>query len=59
MTSHSVDVEAVFNKRDVIIEHLVDRDIVANLRRAGIEVVHGRGRLDGERTVAVVEPDGS
>nr|WP_283606153.1 NAD(P)/FAD-dependent oxidoreductase [Mycolicibacterium poriferae] len=59
VTSQSVDVEAVFNKRDVIIEHLVDRDIVTNLRRAGIEVVHGRGRLDGERTVAVVEPDGS
>lgn len=59
VTSPSVDVEAVLNKRDVIIDHLVDRDIVANLRKAGIDVVHGRGRLDGERTVTVVEPDGS
>ena len=59
VTSQSVDVGAVFNKRDAIIDHLVDREIVANLRRAGIAVVHGRGRLDGERTVAVVEPDGA
>lgn len=59
VTGQSLDIDAVFNKRDVIIDHLVDRDIVANLRQAGIEVVHARGRLDGERAVAVVEPDGS
>ncbi|GFM20988.1 oxidoreductase [Mycobacterium sp. PO1] len=59
MTSQNVDVEAVLNKRDIIVDHLTDRDIVANLRQNGIEVVHGRGRLHGERTVAVVEPDGS
>ncbi|WP_374158381.1 NAD(P)/FAD-dependent oxidoreductase [Mycobacterium sp. G7A2] len=59
VTSQNVDVEAVLNKRDVIVDHLTDRDIVANLRQNGIEVVHGRGRLHGERTVAVVEPDGS
>lgn len=59
VTGQGLDLEAVFAKRDVIIDHLVDRDIVANLGQAGIEVVHGRGRLDGDRTVAVVEPDGS
>ncbi|TRW82133.1 NAD(P)/FAD-dependent oxidoreductase [Mycolicibacterium sp. 018/SC-01/001] len=58
MTSRSLDVEAVFAKRDAIIDHLVDHDIVTGLKQAGIDVIHGRGRLDGERTVVVTEPDG-
>ncbi|WP_264002186.1 dihydrolipoyl dehydrogenase family protein [Mycolicibacterium sediminis] len=56
--SDRVDVKAVFAKRDVIIDHLDDHDIVAGMTEAGIDVVHGRGRLDGERTVVVVEPGG-
>lgn len=56
--SGGVDVEAVFGKRDAVIDHLDDHDLVAGLTAAGVEVVHGRGRLDGERTVAVVETGG-
>jgi len=56
--SDGVDVEAVFAKRDVIIDHLQDHDMVAALTEAGIEVLHGRGRLDGERTVVVVDAEG-
>ncbi|MEH3138692.1 MAG: NAD(P)/FAD-dependent oxidoreductase [Mycobacterium kyogaense] len=53
LASQTVDVEAVFRKRDAVIDHLVDRDIVAGLREAGIDVIRGRGRLDGDRTVVV------
>lgn len=53
LASQTVDVKAVLHKRDAIIDHLVDRDIVAGLTDAGITVVRGRGRLAGERTVVV------
>lgn len=53
-----VDVKAVFAKRDVVIDHLADDDLVAAMTEAGVEVSHGRGRLDGERTVVVVDPQG-
>lgn len=53
-----VQVDAVFAKRDAVIDHLVDRDIVAGMTEAGIDVVHGRGRLDGQRSVVVDLPDG-
>ncbi|WP_458608524.1 dihydrolipoyl dehydrogenase family protein [Mycobacterium sp. C3-094] len=58
LASQTVDVGAVLSKRDAVIDHLVDRDLVAGLTEAGIEVVRGRGRLDGERTVVVNDPDG-
>ncbi|WP_422747012.1 dihydrolipoyl dehydrogenase family protein [Mycobacterium sp. WMMD1722] len=48
-----VNVDAVLAKRDAVIDHLADHDVVANMRAAGIEVIHGHGRLDGERSVVV------
>jgi dihydrolipoamide dehydrogenase len=47
------DVSAVLAKRDAIIEQLSDQDRTASLRRAGVAVFHGFGRLSGERTVRV------
>ncbi|KRE25609.1 pyridine nucleotide-disulfide oxidoreductase [Mycobacterium sp. Soil538] len=53
------DVRAVLAKRDAIIEHLSDQDRTASLRRAGVAVFHGFGRLSGQRTVRVVNADGT
>ncbi|MBX7456354.1 NAD(P)/FAD-dependent oxidoreductase [Mycolicibacterium sp. 3033] len=58
VASQTVDVDAVLSKRDAVIDHLVDRDLVAGLTEAGIEVIRGRGRLNGERTVVVTDCDG-
>jgi dihydrolipoamide dehydrogenase len=52
-----LDVEAIFAKRDAIIEHLSDQDRTASLREAGVAVFHGSGRLSGERTVRVAHAD--
>lgn len=59
VADQTLDVDAVFAKRDEIIDHLVDRDIVAGLSDAGIQVVQGRGRLDGERAVVVTDAGGN
>lgn len=53
-----LSVDAVLAKRDVVIDHLMDHDFVDDMTQAGIDVVHGRGQLDGERTVVVVERGG-
>jgi pyruvate/2-oxoglutarate dehydrogenase complex dihydrolipoamide dehydrogenase (E3) component len=53
------DVAAVFAKRDAIIDHLSDQDLVAALRQAGIAVFHGFGQLSGQRTVRVAYADNS
>ncbi len=53
IADEGLDVEAVFAKRDAIIEYLSDRDRIASLRQAGVAVFHGFGRLSGERTVRV------
>jgi pyruvate/2-oxoglutarate dehydrogenase complex dihydrolipoamide dehydrogenase (E3) component len=52
-----VDTTAAFAKRDAIIDHLSDDGLVDALTQAGIEVLHGHGRLDGERTVTVTDPE--
>jgi pyruvate/2-oxoglutarate dehydrogenase complex dihydrolipoamide dehydrogenase (E3) component len=52
-----LDVEAIFAKRDELIEHLSDKDRTASLRQAGVEVFHGFGRLSDERTVRVTHAD--
>jgi pyruvate/2-oxoglutarate dehydrogenase complex dihydrolipoamide dehydrogenase (E3) component len=53
MSDRGLDVSAVFAKRDELIEHLSDQDRITSLRRAGVAVFHGFGRLSGERTVRV------
>ena len=52
------DIAAVFAKRDEIIDHLSDDSAVAGLKQAGLEVLHARGRLSGERRVTLRHADG-
>jgi pyruvate/2-oxoglutarate dehydrogenase complex dihydrolipoamide dehydrogenase (E3) component len=54
-----VDVAAVLARRDAFTNHHDDASQVAWADRAGIELLRGRGRLAGERTVAVTGRDGS
>lgn len=53
-----LDVSAIFARRDAMISHLDDAGQVEWARGAGIEVLRGHGRLDGERTVVVTGSDG-
>jgi pyruvate/2-oxoglutarate dehydrogenase complex dihydrolipoamide dehydrogenase (E3) component len=59
ISADTPDVAAIFAKRDAIIDHLSDQDVVAALRQSGIEVFHGTGRLSGQRTVRVTLADDS
>lgn len=53
-----VDVAATLRSRDAMVHEWSDDGQVAWLRGAGIELVRGHARLDGERTVRVRTPDG-
>ena len=53
-----LDLAAVLARRDEIIHHLDDGSQVRWARSVGIDVVRGRGRLAGVRTVEVTGPDG-
>ena len=59
ISGKTLDVAAVFAKRDAIIEHLSDEDRTASLRQAGAAVFHGFGRLSGERIVRVAHAKGN
>ena len=48
-----IDVRAVLDRRDEIIHDLDDSNMEPWLDQHGIELVRGRGRLDGERRVKV------
>ncbi|MEA2392283.1 MAG: hypothetical protein QOJ82_174 [Solirubrobacteraceae bacterium] len=48
-----LDVQAVLDRRDEVVDHLHDDGQVPWLTDRGIELVRGRGRLAGERTVRV------
>ena len=54
-----LDTAAVLARRDTVVKHLDDSSQVQWALGAGIDIVRGRGRLDGERAVVVVHPDGS
>jgi pyruvate/2-oxoglutarate dehydrogenase complex dihydrolipoamide dehydrogenase (E3) component len=54
-----VDVAAVLARRDVVVNHHNDSSQIKWATANRIDVVRGRGRLAGERTVAVTQPDGS
>jgi len=54
-----LDAAAVLARRDVVVNHLDDSSQVRWALGVGIDVVRGRGRLDGERAVVVVGPDGN
>jgi dihydrolipoamide dehydrogenase len=57
ISDERLDVAAILAKRDWLIEHLSDQDRTASLRQAGVAVLHGFGRLSGERTVRVARGD--
>ena len=57
VSGEGLDVAAVLAKRDAIVEHLSDQSQVSSLRRAGVAVFHGFGRLAGHRTVRVASAE--
>jgi pyruvate/2-oxoglutarate dehydrogenase complex dihydrolipoamide dehydrogenase (E3) component len=59
MLSGSPDLEAVLERRDSFTHHHDDSSQVKWAKGAGIDVVRGRARLAGEKTVELTEPDGS
>jgi dihydrolipoamide dehydrogenase len=54
-----LDVAAVLARRDAIVHNLDDSSQIEWALGAGIDVVRGHGRLDGDRAVLVTRPDGS
>jgi dihydrolipoamide dehydrogenase len=59
MLSGSPDLEAVLERRDSFTHHHDDSSQVKWAKGAGIDVVRGRARLAGEKTVELTDPDGS
>ncbi len=59
MLSGSIDVGAVLARRDDFTHHRDDSRQVNWANGAGIDVVRGRGRLAGPKTVEVTPPDGA
>ena len=55
--SGQLDAAAVFAKRDVIVDHLNDGGVTAELQQSGLTVIHAHGRLGGPREVTVTHPD--
>jgi len=54
-----IDPAAVFARRDRIVADFDDGGQVSWLDSAGIDLVRGRGRLDGRKRVVVTAPDGT
>jgi dihydrolipoamide dehydrogenase len=59
MLTGSLDVDAVLARRDSFTHSHDDSSQVKWATGAGIEIIRGRGRLTGEKTVEVTAPDGS
>ena len=59
MLSGSLDVGAVLARRDDFTHHHDDSGQVGWANGVGIDVIRGRGRLSGEKTVEVTAADGS
>src|SRR3954447_16516850 len=57
VSDEGLDIPAVLAKRDAIVEHLSDQSQVSSLRRAGVTVFHGYGRLAGHRVVRVASAE--
>jgi dihydrolipoamide dehydrogenase len=47
-------VESVFARRDAFVDHWDDANFTKSLAEKGIHVLHGHGRLDGHKRVAVI-----
>jgi pyruvate/2-oxoglutarate dehydrogenase complex dihydrolipoamide dehydrogenase (E3) component len=52
-----LDVADILRRRDEVIRHLDDSSHVEQQEGRGITVLHGHGRLDGERQVILETPD--
>ncbi len=59
MLSGSLDVEAVLARRDSFTHHHDDAGQVKWAKGEGIDLIRGRGRLAGEKTVEVTGADGT
>jgi pyruvate/2-oxoglutarate dehydrogenase complex dihydrolipoamide dehydrogenase (E3) component len=57
VVDRDLDRKAVLARRDTVVKHLDDSSQIQWAHGAGIDVVRGHGRLDGERAV-VVDADG-
>ena len=55
----SIDARAVLARRDEVVQHWDDASQVSWALGAGIDVIRGRARLDGERRVRITASDGS
>jgi len=55
----TIDVQAVLHRRDAIVNHHDDTSQVDWAHSVGIDVVRGRARLAGTKTVEVSAPDGT
>lgn len=53
-----LDGKAVLARRDTVVKHLDDSSQVQWALGAGIDIVRGHGRLDGERAVVVMDAEG-
>jgi pyruvate/2-oxoglutarate dehydrogenase complex dihydrolipoamide dehydrogenase (E3) component len=58
VAGRSLDRDAVLRRRDEVIKNLDDASQVAWARSVGVDIVRGRGRLDGVRRVAVTGAGG-
>jgi pyruvate/2-oxoglutarate dehydrogenase complex dihydrolipoamide dehydrogenase (E3) component len=59
LAGRPIDAPAVLARRDAFVKHHHDESQVKWATREGIDVVRGRGRLVGERTVEVTDGSGS
>jgi pyruvate/2-oxoglutarate dehydrogenase complex dihydrolipoamide dehydrogenase (E3) component len=59
VTGANLDPAAILARRDEIVSHLDDAGQVGWAESVGIDVVRGRGRLSGVRSVEVTAADGS
>ncbi len=58
LLGRELDVNAVLARRDTIVNRLDDTSQVQWCLTTGIDVIRGRGRLAGVKTVEVTKPDG-
>lgn len=54
-----IDADEALARRDALASHWDDSGQVSWLEDAGVDLIRGHGRLDGERRVAVTRTDGS
>ncbi len=56
---NALDIKSVLERRDDFVDHWEDSKLQRTLEKAGVKVIHGRGRLGGPRRVIVDSSDGT